>query len=553
MLASVPLSPARAVATSPRIQLCGPLLAEIDGVRVDTALPGRKGRLLFACLVISGGRSMSRDELIGIIWPEASPADPEGTFSTLLTRLRTAIGHERVIGCRELALDLGDAWIDWDVARASAPAAEALLAAGDPAEAIEQATAGLEIARRPFLPGISTPWPEDRRRELDELATALLEVGGRAALALGAQFLPAAERSARELIEREPYRESGYALLMETHAARGNVAEALRVYDDLRRLLREELGITPAPAVTAVASRLLDSQDTEPSLPAVIVPNDAEVPLPPPLTAVCGRPLIGRQAELEALTTAVARIVPGSYRMLVISGAAGIGKTRLAGAVAERARDLGADVLHGRVQRDAVAPCQPILEALRRYLAHDDGVAHELAPMLASELAELARHVPELRRAVVPPADGLPRDADVRRTRVFDAVAGLLEGMARRRPLLLVLEDLQWAEEQTLALVRHIARGTHGGRVALLLCVRDDEPVGPHLRALFVDVHRERMLEHVALGPLSIAETAALVAAHRGSAAPGELQSIFDDAGGNPFRVEELLRGHAAHPLLCLG
>ena len=205
---------------------------------------------------------MSRDELIDVVWPDEAPADPDGAFSTLLTRLRTALGPGVLCGRGELILDLGDdAWVDWEVARDSVAAAEARLAAGDSRAALEIGSAGLEIARRPLLPGVSTPWIEDRRRDLVEAHAALLETSARAALRLGGEHLPAAERSARELIEREPYRESAYALLMETHAARGNVAEALCVYDEVRRLLREELGLTPAPPLTALAGRLLEQPD----------------------------------------------------------------------------------------------------------------------------------------------------------------------------------------------------------------------------------------------------------------------------------------------------
>src|SRR4051794_28008569 len=205
---SSPLSPAPA-APAPggtRIALCGTLIVEIAGCRVDPLLPGRKGRQLFACLVIGRGRPISRDELIDAVWPDDTPADPDGTLSTLLTRLRAAIGRDLIQGRGELGLDLGDdAWVDWDAAHDSVGASERLLAAGDARGALERAAAGLEIARRPLLSGVSTPWLEDRRRELVETHVALLETAGRAALRLGHEYLPAAERNARELIEREPY------------------------------------------------------------------------------------------------------------------------------------------------------------------------------------------------------------------------------------------------------------------------------------------------------------------------------------------------------------
>jgi DNA-binding SARP family transcriptional activator len=204
-----------------RIQLCGTLIVEIAGRRVDHLLPGRKGRQLFACLLIGRDRPISRDELIDAVWPDDSPADPDGTLSTLLTRLRSAVGRELIQGRGELLLDLGDgAWVDWDVAHNSVGESERLLVDGDARGALEVACAGLEIARQPLLAGISTPWLEDHRRDLVEACAALLETAARAALRLGRDHLPVAERSARELIEREPYRESAYGLLMEIHAAR---------------------------------------------------------------------------------------------------------------------------------------------------------------------------------------------------------------------------------------------------------------------------------------------------------------------------------------------
>jgi predicted ATPase len=363
--------------------------------------------------------------------------------------------------------------------------------------------------------------------------------------------LPLAERRARELIEREPYRESGYGLLMEAHVARGNVAEALRVYDELRRLLREELGLTPAPGVTAMASRLLEAEDAQGSPPAVVGTQDPIVPLPPALACASRAPLVGRRAELERLLASVNGRTPGSYRMLVISGAAGIGKTRLASAVAAAARERGCDVLYGRVHRPPLARNQPVVEALRRYLGHDDSVARKLVDLFGNELTELARHLPELRRVVPAAGDDVSCDAETRRVRVFDAVAGLLEAIARRRPLLFVLEDVQWADPLTLGLIRHAVRASHGARLTLLLTARDDAIPTPELRALFVDVHRERALEHVVLGALCEAETAELAAAHPGPPAEGaDRRSIFADSGGNPLLIEELLLGSATHPLL---
>lgn len=527
MLADV-AAPART-----RVQLCGPLLAEIGGRRVDAQLPGRKGRLLFTCLVFSRDRPLSRDELIEVIWPADAPADPDGTLATLLTRLRNAVGRELLVGRGELRLDLGEhAWVDWDVAHTSLGEAERLIAAGNARRALTCASEGLEIARRPLLPELSTPWLEERRRELMDLASALLETQGRAALALRGEHLPLAERSARELIEREPYRESGYGLLMEVHESRGNAAEALRVYDTLRHLLREELGLTPAPALTALADRLLACEQS-PTLPAL----NAPAPLPAALAALTEQPLAGRRDEFQQLAAAVM----GGPRFVAVTGETGIGKSRLAAEVADHARGAGFTVLHGRSQREPLMGFEPFTEALRGFLEHGVAVAHELLPVHALELAELATLVPALRQAVAPGA----AVSDAPHTqRTCDGITALLAAAANRRPVLLVLENLQWADRQTLLALRRVVAVAD---ITVLATLRDDEPHAAALRTLLVDLRRERALATVALGPLDDDATAELLGA------PGvtpEIRALRAHAGGNPFFLEELIgaTGNALPP-----
>jgi pentatricopeptide repeat protein len=128
--------------------------------------------------------------------------------------------------------------------------------------ALEAGREALAFADRPLLPEFSECWVEEHRRELGELKLTMLEVCARAGLARGGADLRAAERAARKLVTQSPYRESAYALLMKVCAARGDVAEALRVYDALRILLRDQLGAAPSPALVALNDQLL-SGDTD--------------------------------------------------------------------------------------------------------------------------------------------------------------------------------------------------------------------------------------------------------------------------------------------------
>jgi SARP family transcriptional regulator, regulator of embCAB operon len=241
-----------------RIVLCGGLRVEIKGESLEEHLPGRQGRMVLAYLAANRARPVSRDELIGALWPRTAPAAPGPALSTLLTRLRQTIGKGIIEGRHELWLRLPrEASIDLEVMQARAERAERALACDDLCEALEASREALALTQRRLLPEFEEPWVEERRREIDERRLAMLEVCARAGLLLGGHELAAAERAARALVTQNPYRESGHALLMEIHAARGDVAEALRVYDALRALLREELGVLPSPALVKLSERLL--------------------------------------------------------------------------------------------------------------------------------------------------------------------------------------------------------------------------------------------------------------------------------------------------------
>jgi SARP family transcriptional regulator, regulator of embCAB operon len=225
-------------------------------------LPGRQGRMLLAYLVANRARPVSRDELMGALWPCAAPAAPGPALSTVLARLRRTLGDDVLEGRRELSLRLPpDAWVDVEAMQLRATQAEAALSRRDLNEALAAGHEALALTERRLLPEFADTWVEERRRELDERRRAMLEVCARAGLALGGHELAAAERAARALVTHNPYRESGYALLMEIHAARGDVAEALRVYDTLRRLLREELGVLPSRALVKLNDRLLGASE----------------------------------------------------------------------------------------------------------------------------------------------------------------------------------------------------------------------------------------------------------------------------------------------------
>lgn len=240
-----------------RIQLCGTLAIERDGRRLDTLLPGRQGRLLFAYLVVNRHRQVPRDEVAEALWREPDPAVVDARINPLVSKLRRVLGADAVDGRVTLRLCLPDAWVDLEAAAEAIHRAESCVAQQEWAGAWGPALTALFAAERGFLPGEDAPWIETIRRYLAELRLRALECYALAALGLGGTELAAAVRAGRQLTQLAPLRESGYRHLMRALAAEDNLAEALEVYAQLSECLREQLGVAPSPATRALYEQVL--------------------------------------------------------------------------------------------------------------------------------------------------------------------------------------------------------------------------------------------------------------------------------------------------------
>jgi SARP family transcriptional regulator, regulator of embCAB operon len=240
-----------------RVQLCGSLAVEADDVRLDAKLPGRQGKLLLGYLVVNDDRALPRDELIAAAWGD--DAVPEGdVLSPVLSKLRKVVGQERIQGRSEIRFVGGiDCAVDVQTALEALHRAEYHVMQSDWADAWNPAHSAYHISKRRFMLGLEAPWIEEWRRRLDEVCVRALSLFARSGLGLGATALPHAEQAARSMIEMAPFNETGYRLLMEVLEALEDRAGALHVYDDLRRLLRDEMGIDPSPPVQEVYVRLL--------------------------------------------------------------------------------------------------------------------------------------------------------------------------------------------------------------------------------------------------------------------------------------------------------
>ena len=243
---------------SARVQLCGTFAVELSGRRIDNMLPGRQGRLLFAYLVLSRLRPVSRSTLVDALWGDDQPADTGGALNALISKTRAVVGGQVLRGRSELILALPEpAHVDVEVALAMLHAAESAVAVGAWQRAWSPARSALSVAQRTFLPETEAPWAEAWRRRLTDVRSRALECYAETCLELGSTELPGAERAARELVDLAPFRESGHLLLMRALAASGNAAEALAAYERLRVMLRDELGADPSEAVQEAYIQLL--------------------------------------------------------------------------------------------------------------------------------------------------------------------------------------------------------------------------------------------------------------------------------------------------------
>ena len=249
-----------------KVFLAGRIAVESKGVVIDDRhFPGRQGRLLFAYLVAKHGRPVPRDELADVLWGDAPPATWEKALSVLVSKLRAVLSESGLDGASALTaafgcyqLDLPEsAWVDVLAAERAVQEAEELLETDELESATASAALAESVTRSPFLPGDDGPWVEERRRELAEIRARALSA--LAETSLRTDRAGEAVRWAGLAIEAEPFRETGYRLLMEAHAAAGNRAEALRTYDRCRRLLAEELGAYPSPETESIYRGLLDT------------------------------------------------------------------------------------------------------------------------------------------------------------------------------------------------------------------------------------------------------------------------------------------------------
>ncbi len=272
--------------------------------------------------------------------------------------------------------------------------------------------------------------------------------------------------------------------------------------------------------------------------------SEPAVPLPSLQTGT-GRIFVGRDELMEWLQQLWTEASAGLRRLVLIGGEPGVGKTRLTAEMAGQAHAKGAVVLAGRCDEDLGVPYQPFVEALRHLIVHTPTA--DLAALLGRYGGELVRLAPELTERLPQLPPPLRSDPETERFRLFDAVAAWLAAASAERPVLLVLDDLQWAAKPTLLLLRHVLRSADSMRLLVVGTYRDTEVGRTHpLSEVLADLRRSAAVECLSLCGLdqpAVAEYVKQAAGHElDEAAHSLARAIHAETEGNPFFISEVLR-----------
>jgi DNA-binding SARP family transcriptional activator len=511
-------------------RILGPLEVRVGGRPVDLGTPKQRG--LLALLLLHANASVSTDRLADLLWDGAPPARAEVSLRSYAANLRKLLQPDAALagepGAYRLTVD--EAAIDANRFESLVASARASAAAGDASAALAAYGEALSLWRGPALADVSSlPFAAAEARRLEEHRLAAMEEGIALRVAGGAASAAAALPELEREVRSHPLREDLRASLLRALHAAGRTGEALASYRELQERLADELGLDPSPALQALEAVLRDTS-----------PERNPRPEPEPATTPTrGRAaFVGRARELTILESALAAAKDGRGRVVVLEGDAGIGKSRLAEELVERARSAGCATAWAGCLATGDAPAfWPWAEVLRAI-----DIQVPLAPRLDARTADVLALVPDLGPDAAP-ARTSAIAPDAARYQRYDAVTALLTAASTARPLVVVLDDVQWADAPSLRLLAFLAGHLATAAVLVVVTLRRDEADRDDVRELLADLARQPGATRLGLSGLDAGEVAALVRAASGDAVePGVLDVIVDRSGGNPFFVTELLR-----------
>ncbi|MBI4277253.1 MAG: AAA family ATPase, partial [Armatimonadetes bacterium] len=468
-----------------RVRLLGDVDVRWQGRPLQ--FPTHKSRLLLAYL-IHHRTPHTRQELAALLWGEMPERQARANLKTTLWRLRRVFREMgasfetcMVAGRGHLAFG-GDGAGEVDT-HVFERLADSGLGGGGGDQVLRQAA---EAYGGPFLAGCDEEWCLVERQRLAMIYQQVLRT-------LVARHKERGEyrtalRWARRLVEHEALDEGGHQEVIRLLHLLGDTAGALRQYQVCYDMVQRELGTMVAAETRGLYEQIVAArQEAREGATLPIAPAPPPDVLPVKASEI---PLVGRERELAELVGYVEQMMKGEGGFYLVTGEAGIGKTRLLRELASQARWRGAQVLWGQgMEIEHPVPYQPVTEAIRQGLRELS--AAELVTVERIWLATLGTLVPEVRRLLPDLGDPPPLDPEMARARLLEAVAQYLTGLAAVKPQLMVLEDLHWADPATVDVLLYLVGHLSGSRLLIVGTVRS-ESVG--------DASREGTAGHRLMG-----------------------------------------------------
>src|SRR5216684_3290158 len=535
-----------------------------DGSRLAFSL--RKAQALLLYLAVEGGMH-PRSKLAAFMWTDSERHAARTGLRTTLTLLRglfadsdaspfqhshLLIEHE-MLGLNPhapLELDLDVVQQAYQALRLSAAHTEQ-----QRATLVAQFQHALALVRGPFLDGFwlreetgFDAWVQQQQHQWQIRLQLLFDRLSSWQEAAGE--LEQVRATLTRWLGLDPLSEEASRRLMRVRLALGDASAALQVYATCRARLAEELQVKPAAETVALAAHIRESEARSRGNPRSR-PSMAESRPPTELVA----PLVGRAAAFSQLVGSFQQVRQGQPQALLVVGEAGIGKTRLVGEFVAWARAQGAEVLCGQAfEMGGRLPYQPLVEALRPRLEQENAPEDLLEDLW---LAELSRLLPEL-RVRYPDLPAPTEDELMAKMRLFEAVARLVDALAKPAPLVLLLDDLHWVDSASLDLLRYLARSWkgHGTRMLLLGTMRHEGlELRSALAAELANLGRDLPVTQLPLQMLSQAETIQLIQAIAGEGKHGTRSGgkLREHGPARPAPSEALPSPEREKPLVALG
>jgi DNA-binding SARP family transcriptional activator len=511
--------------------------------------PSSRALELLAHLVLHAGAPQARPRLAGVLWPESTEAQARTNLRRELHHLRALLDDDPSLVVRSTALlwcDAPSCRVDVRVFDTERAAALRAREARDRAGVLRHAQTAIAEYRGELMPGVYDDGVAEARDRLHRECVDLCDLAAGALRDAG--DLRTATAVCRRRVSLEPLEETGYRALMELQAEAGDIGAAIGTYHRCATVLEQELAVAPGAGISKLVQQLLGRS----AAPAAATPR----------IGAPGARLVGRVPEWGVLLGRWEAARGGEPGLVVASGEAGVGKTRLVAELAAVARAEGAVVAtahcFGLPGRLALAPVAEWLRA--------NGLREAVAGLDRTWRSEVARLVPdgspepatESGAAGAPPGGSGPTGSRAlvdawQRHRFFEGLARAV--LATDRPVLLVLDDLQWCDQETVAWLAFLLTLAGGSPLLVAATLRRDElDRNPGVAAALRSLRSSGRITDVGLGPLDAASTGRLASAVLGRPiGPAEEVLLQATTGGYPLFVVEAARtlpgrAHAPRP-----